>query len=137
MAEGCLKAIVNRENLSELVEVRSAGTAGIEGMPPTPTAVEVCRERGIDISGHSSKGLTADEIASSDMILVMTRQHARAIEHTLPGGSSNVYLLGAADIPDPIGGTLQQYRDTLDRIEESLEKKWLPIIKSSVEGARR
>ncbi|MDQ2754348.1 MAG: hypothetical protein M3R71_02230 [Actinomycetota bacterium] len=55
----------------------SAASAGFmgEGQPAPPLAVEVMAERGIDISGHRSRQVTAELVADAELVLTMTRQH--------------------------------------------------------------
>jgi protein-tyrosine-phosphatase len=134
MAEGSLRAILAREGLSEFVEVASAGTAGIDGMPATASAIDICREKGIDISGHRSRGLTSEIVTANDLVLVMQLAHSAVVESMAGSDSSKVFLLGGdEEIRDPIGGGLDDYRRTLELIESHLVKNWIPAIKSSLE----
>jgi protein-tyrosine phosphatase len=58
------------------ISVASAGLlAG--GRPPPAEAVAVMAARGIDISGHLSRRVTAADLAAADLVLGMTREHAR------------------------------------------------------------
>ena len=134
MAEGCLKSILREEGLDDLVEVTSAGTAGANGMRATTNAVEACSERGIDISNHRSRGLTRHMISSADLVLAMELGHARFAEHMLPAKSSKVFLLGGdEEILDPIGGTMQMYKETLEKIDACFREKWLTKIRLQLE----
>lgn len=58
------------------VSVASAGLlAG--GQRPPAEAVAVMAARGIDIAGHVSRRVTAADLAAADLVLCMTREHAR------------------------------------------------------------
>jgi protein-tyrosine phosphatase len=57
------------------VVVTSAGLHG--GAAPPPAAVAVMAARGLDLSGHRGVQVTTAEVASADLILAMTREHAR------------------------------------------------------------
>lgn len=74
MAEGILKA-----RLAEAGIEASVSSAGLipGGMPATPAAVDVLSGRGIDISGHESRQLAAEQIERADLVLGMTRAHVR------------------------------------------------------------
>jgi protein-tyrosine phosphatase len=69
--------------------VHSAGTLGWPG-PPPPPAVEVLRERGLDIGGHESRRLTRDLAEQADVVLGMTRNHLSALQ--LHGAGRRAFL---------------------------------------------
>jgi len=58
------------------VPVASAGLAG-NGRPPPPEVISVMSARGIDVSGHRSRVVTADDLAAADLILGLAREHVR------------------------------------------------------------
>ena len=65
------------------VSVASAGLlAG--GQPPPAEVVTVMAARGIDISGHVSRRVTAVDLAAADLVLCMAREHARHASVLLP-----------------------------------------------------
>ena len=74
MAEGLLAAGLGRVG-SDLL-VASAGTAGGGAAPATEHAVSVLADRGVDISTHRSRGLSAAMVGEADLIVAMTRVHA-------------------------------------------------------------
>ena len=119
------------------VTARSAGASAGVGSPASAEAVKVAAERGVDLSGHRSRPLTAELVASSDAIIVMSDWHADRVREL--GGGAKVSLatdfLSDADpdagIPDPIGMDTIVYRATyamltdvvtgvLDRLEAIL-----------------
>ncbi len=107
------------------VQVLSAGTLGLAGGGPAPEAVEVCRQRGADISGHRTVPLTADLVRSADLIYGMTRAHIDAVAELVPAARDRVRLLDeAGDIPDPLGGTFADYSACADRIAAALERRF-------------
>jgi protein-tyrosine phosphatase len=59
-----------------LVPVTSAGLAG-SGRPPPPEVVSVMAARGVDVTGHRSRVVTADDLAAADLILGLAREHVR------------------------------------------------------------
>jgi protein-tyrosine phosphatase len=59
------------------VLVRSAATAGCDGIPPPAEVVGVMAAHGLDVSGHRSHAATAGDLAGADLILAMTREQLR------------------------------------------------------------
>ena len=74
MAEGLLS---NRlETLGLTARIHSAGLLD-SGSPPSPAAVAALGARGIDISAHRSRRLSAPLVNEADLILGLTREHVR------------------------------------------------------------
>ncbi|HXI02025.1 MAG TPA: low molecular weight protein-tyrosine-phosphatase, partial [Candidatus Saccharimonadales bacterium] len=130
MAVAVLSDRLRRKGLLGAVEVSSAGTLGIEGEPADSFAVEVCAAAGYDISRHRSAAFTEDSAASSDLILVMEEQHARAARAAAPRAEvsllgaflpSSLRLEGAGEIADPVGGDLEAFEECLSLIERAVE----------------
>ncbi len=126
MAEGFLKKMA-RENRLPL-EVQSAGLAAFAGVPPTSEAVQACRERGIDISGHLSQPLSKALALESDLILTMTVRHKEMIAKKMPELGPKVSLFsefagaGVKDVEDPVGQPLEVYRQVLSQMEDYLQR---------------
>jgi len=114
------------------ISVLSCGIAAPEGMMPTPEAVNVMKEEGVDISYHRARRVTDEIIRNSDLILVMTNSHKNEILTRVPEAKDKVYLLrefddsveniSDLDIDDPIGMPVEFYRNVRDTIKRSLEK---------------
>jgi len=115
------------------VGVRSAGTLGIVGSPPSPETQALARETGFDLSAHRSRALQFDLVDEADEILVMEYAHREEIEARYPEDSGKVHLLSEfhpeavgfahpPDIFDPIGLPLAEYRRCFRLVRESLER---------------
>jgi protein-tyrosine phosphatase len=65
------------------VPVASAGLFG-GGRPPPPEVISVMAARGIDVAGHRSRTVTADDLAAADLILGLAREHVRHAAVLLP-----------------------------------------------------
>jgi protein-tyrosine-phosphatase len=109
------------------IEVRSAGTAPWDGAPASEGSYLVSLEYGLDLSSHRSRQLTTDIVASASLIFGMSAGHVdRAIQL---GGAGKSYLLGAyagepaedAEVADPFGGEIEEYRATYERLAALLE----------------
>ena len=120
---------MSRSELRHRISVESTGTMAAGGGPASPFAVEVCREHGLELSGHSSKTLTEELIAESDLIIVMQASHKTCLRQTRSADVKTIRLLGDfarwtgknKDIEDPFGGTKEQYESTFAQIKNSLE----------------
>ena len=128
MAEGYLKRVLP-PRFRDRVEVRSAGTLGIRGEPPSPEAIQVMEERDVDISGHRSQGITPELVEASNLILGMAYDHLEYLRYSFPEASERVFLLRAFEkpdpsfrdsIPDPIGTSIETYRKVRDIIIQEI-----------------
>jgi protein-tyrosine-phosphatase len=132
MAEGLLKKLAQENQIP--LDVQSAGLAAFAGVPPAPEAVEACKEKGIDISGHQSQPLSKTLVMESELILTMTGKHKEMIVKKMPALEPKVSLLseyagsGIVDVEDPVGQPLESYRKTLDQMSGYLQKS-LPRLK--------
>ena len=116
------------------VRILSCGTSAFGGSPPTENAKIAARERGADISLNRSRSLSRDLITEADLILVFERRHLERIKDLVPESADKTFLLkefkkrkpvSDGNIRDPIGGSLQVYRNCISEIEKSLK----PVIK--------
>ena len=141
MAEGILKAMIPRKYEDTLLVV-SAGTANLPGMRATALAREVASEHEIDIDGHVSSGLSEWELDLADLILCMTKEQCDHVVAMDPTVKDRTVLLSefagaeSEDIPDPIGGTKDEYEAVFEKVEDYLEEA-LPKILEMAEKANR
>jgi len=123
MAEGMLRSMVKER---DDVEVGSAGTAGIDGMPATREAVAVSIEHGVDISLHRSRGLTEELLTDADLVFALADHHLTAITEMDAGARKKSYLLSEfadgsqEDVPDPIGAGEDEYERVYGMLERFL-----------------
>lgn len=109
------------------VRAKSCGTGALPGIPATEAARQASRKRGFDLSGHRSQPLSRDLIEWSDLAVAMEERHRRAVLELAPG--AEVMLLDEGGVPDPIGGDLGDYLETLDLLESRL-----PAVTSAIGG---
>ena len=115
MAEGIFRQMLKGKETG--VSCGSAGLAAADGLPPTPHAVEACREIGVDISGQRSRNLSWRDLQDTDLFVVMTKGHLQALAADgVPEAKIRVLC-----VPDPYGGTLEIYRQCRDAIQASLK----------------
>lgn len=106
------------------ISVGSAGTMALPGNRASMEAVEVCQERGIDLSSHRARGLSVELIRPADYIFTMGRQHLEAVRRLAPSDAAKAQLLDSeGDISDPVGGTIDDYEKTAQRITQALRNR--------------
>ena len=109
------------------VGVSSAGFIGPERTSP-PGALSAAARRRFDISDHRSSLITAERLAGSDLIVVMSAEQERAIAGFAAMHRGEVIVLGDLDpqpisrrtVLDPWGGDDTLFDESYDRIERCI-----------------
>lgn len=104
-------------------EVTSAGLSALEGDPITENAVRALEEAGIEpVEGrsrdyhlHRAHRLTQADAEGCDLLIGMTPDHAFAMLMQFPHLAERIVTM-PRPIPDPYGGDLAIYRDSLAAI---------------------
>ncbi len=104
-----------KKNKIDRIEVASAGVSAFSGDTATPEAIEVCKERGVDLTYHRSRRLNFEDLNTTDLFVCMTESHSDII-HGL--GKMNTVTLG---VPDPYCRGIEAYRACADLIEKGFE----------------
>ena len=132
LAEVLLKTRLAERGLDGQYQVRSAGIiAGRDGLPP-PEAVRAAAEIGANIKNHLSTPLTAELLDSAAMVVAMDRMNVEHILNLVPDLGPRLHLLRQFapidpddprrfDIPDPIGGTPELYRQSYGQIAAGID----------------
>ena len=115
-----------KEPLCQLTVV-SAGVAASPGYPASNFSVDVLDNEGIDLSGHRSQPLTQTLVDESLYIVGMTDSHSDIIEAIFKTRKGQVRLFREfvgegkkTEIPDPFGGSLVLYNETLESMKEAI-----------------
>ncbi|HXF94847.1 MAG TPA: low molecular weight protein arginine phosphatase [Gemmatimonadales bacterium] len=142
LAEALMRRALERRGIHS-IEVTSAGTGAWDGAPASEGAYLVALERGIDLSAHRARLLTADLVRQADLVLTMARHHRARVDEL--GGEGRVHVLGEyagregddAEVSDPFGGKLDVYRETCRQLEEFIEAVVDRLVKEEPRGDRR
>ncbi|MBP3937785.1 MAG: ribosomal protein S18-alanine N-acetyltransferase [Clostridia bacterium] len=118
MAEGLFKKILSERGITDIT-CRSCGLAAYTGDEASPQAVEVCAERGADLTHHRATVFNQYILDETDIMVCMTENHKNAVMRVNP---SFRILVPEGGIPDPFGGDTEIYRNCADKIEAFLEK---------------
>ena len=125
MAEALFKANLTQDEKLN-IEVKSYGLAVFGSDTANENAVKVMRERNIDISAHRSTPLSRLAVENADLIVTMTESHTEAL---LSAGVPNEKLM-TLNVPDPFGGSIEDYRRCADEIAAKLESVYDYIRKN-------
>jgi protein-tyrosine phosphatase len=126
LAEGIARLIIPDRTRTS-VEVSSAGTSALEGMPASVNAIETASNHDIDISGHRSRLLSRTLVREADLIVTMGAKHRDTVAVIEPEAIRYTVLLTyfcpdrGGDVPDPIGGGMEEYERTFELIGGCLE----------------
>jgi protein-tyrosine phosphatase len=102
--------------------VMSAGISASPGGRAAAEAIDVMRERKLDLAQHESQPLSDRNVRFADLIITMTRNHRDAILAHWPEAESRTHVLsqGRGDVSDPVGGPADLYRRCAEQIDEYL-----------------
>ena len=124
MAEYLLKDYLIRNEIID-IKVMSCGISGDNSGGISIDSMQVLSEIGIDASSHLSQSITLRELIDADYIFAMTSSHVYWLENNM-NASENVMTLGGyvgmGDVPDPFGGSTNQYRECRDILIEMIDK---------------
>lgn len=126
MAEGFLRVMA--EEADAEIEVASAGLVAMENMPPSTNSVTAMKEDGIDISAQRSQMLTPEMVEEYTHIFGLGEGHAETVRAYFPEAQEKTFVLREfiadeeldRDVPDPIGGDLEEYRLIRNLIKEAM-----------------
>lgn len=102
--------------------IESAGTWAAKARPAHVQMCAVSAEVGLDLSQHRSRNVEDLALTDYDLILTMEQSHKEALQIEFPATRPYVYQLTEMvglryDIVDPIGGTLEDFRNTVAELK--------------------
>ncbi|WP_432485473.1 low molecular weight protein-tyrosine-phosphatase [Kineococcus esterisolvens] len=143
MAESVLRRRFAEAGLDGEVVVDSSGISDEEdGNPVDRRARAVLAEAGYDVPQHRAHQVTAEEIASRDLLLAMTARHARWLRTQAPDGAAAARVAmyrsfdpeapgvtgpgavadeSSLDIADPWYGDRSDFEEALAQIEAAAD----------------
>ncbi|MDF1665290.1 MAG: Sua5/YciO/YrdC/YwlC family protein, partial [Planctomycetota bacterium] len=128
MAEALLRSKVAahlKVDPGELLEhgylICSAGIAAQQGTEASQGSVLVMAEKQLDLSTHRSQQLAYPLLALSECVFGLTPNHVTTAKRWFPKFADKIVPLDPAGIPDPIGGSLEDYRHCAQHIEGRID----------------
>lgn len=97
------------------IEFASAGIAALPDMEASPQAVNVLRERDIDLTNHKASQVEPKDIVEAHLVLTMTAAHRDNLLRIAPDAADKIYTLAeyagsGGNIHDPFGLNEETYR---------------------------
>lgn len=121
-----MAAAMAQDMLGAPIAAESAGLNPLHDAA-TAEAVEVMRERGLDLTGHRSRDVHELDLEPFDLVVALTPAIAARMPHM--DGPERLVVW---DIDDPYGGDLAVYRSCASAIEDQL--RTLPIASTAGAG---
>jgi protein-tyrosine-phosphatase len=130
MANHLLRQLVKKHNLP--VQIVSRGLSIGPEWPPdgaSAHAIASLREQGVhSIADHRATLLTPDDLQNASLILVLTKEVRTLLIAANPGAAQRIRLLQSyagededdADVLDPPGQTLDEYRTSLQDMQAAM-----------------
>ncbi len=108
-------------------QVDLAGTWTQDGYGASENSCQVVARRGVDISGHKSKIVTADLLFRFDLILTMEAGQKEALQIEFPEVADRVYMLSEMmglrkAVNDPMGKPIEAYEATAELIDQMISR---------------
>lgn len=118
MAEGYAKSLFPNQT------ILSRGLMVAPGSAVSDEAVSVLKDNGIDISKHTPKQLSYDDINSADLILTMTKSQSDYLKSLSNNNLDRIFSLSeytnTSDIADPFGKDKNEYAKCFEQIKEAV-----------------
>jgi protein-tyrosine-phosphatase len=104
----------------------SAGTWGMDGEPASAYAIQMMRERNIDILAHRGRRFSREMMDQASVVIVMTLSHRDTLIAEFSKSRSKIHMMSELnermyDINDPYGGSLDEYSYCAQELENLIE----------------
>lgn len=141
MAEGILRKKLEDQG-AQMVSVKSAGTAAMEGMTASFIGISVARMHEVNIMTHRSRPVTRKLMDRSDLVLVMAENHMEYFKENYPQYLEKIHFLkqyGRDDevedpnVFDPIGNDAEIYEAVFQDLEKEIIRITGMIINQSMD----
>src|SRR3989338_1582432 len=126
MAEGWLRAEIRHHKLADQIKVASCGIYARDGHGASMEAVLCLKNDEIDFEDFKTRMCRREDVLMSDLVLVMSDEHAKFISNLCPEVRDKIKLL---NIADPMGLSMQYYEKSYQTIKEKMKAIWPEIIK--------
>ncbi|MES9872192.1 MAG: low molecular weight protein-tyrosine-phosphatase [Candidatus Sedimenticola sp. 6PFRAG7] len=129
-AHGVFEALVEREGLSHIITVDSAGTHAYHvGEQPDPRSQSTARSRGFDLSYIRARKAEQSDFQKFDYVLAMDSDNYSNLKAICPQGLGDklqMFLdfapdLDVRDVPDPYYGGAGGFERVFDMVEAASE----------------
>jgi len=129
-AHGVFRALVEREGLSDVIDIDSAGTHAYHvGNPPDRRAQATAQERGIDLSDLVARRVTSEDFHLFDYVVAMDQDNYMSLSEICPEQHIDKIQLfmdfasqmRTREVPDPYYGGPSGFERVFDLVEAASE----------------
>lgn len=127
-AHGVFRQLVIEEQLTDFIEIDSAGTHAYHvGNPPDSRAQQTARSRGIDLSDLTARQVKSHDFELFDYVLAMDHDNFHGLRAICPAGKEDrlhMFLdfapaLKVKEVPDPYYGGASGFEKVFDMVDEA------------------
>jgi protein-tyrosine phosphatase len=124
LAEAYIKSKIKDE---DQIRVFSAGLETTPGKPVNPVAEVIGRQYGLSLGEHRTTPINREMVLQADLIVVMEYSQRQRLLARYPEAQGKVLLLSSfrsgilTQIPDPYGGTIEQFDQCYQLIRQSCD----------------
>lgn len=132
-----MQAVLQR-HLGASFLVESAGLdRALAGRPANYRSVACMKERGVDLSGHTSRWIGELDLGQYPWIVCVGHEEADKVRSMLGAGSATMIVANAPKgIPDPYELGLAGYQDCVALLDQVMPQVARQISEASLAGAR-
>lgn len=120
MAECMLRSLLKQHGMEEQIDVLSAGTYALSGAPASAGAQRAMERRGLSLTDHKSRAVTAVLLESCDLIIGLTQNHIAQLRMMYPQCAAPMAALNDPPVSDPYGGDDAAYEQAACDIQRQL-----------------
>ncbi|MBF2459820.1 low molecular weight protein arginine phosphatase [Listeria seeligeri] len=108
------------------IAVRSAGTRAVTGDVISEKSEQILLQMALE-TDHQAKKLNQVDIDWANEIYTMTKAQVQELQMRFPNSSSKIKLVTEdnSDIPDPYGGSIEQYEITYYELKSAISERFL------------
>ncbi|MBC1756704.1 low molecular weight protein arginine phosphatase [Listeria seeligeri] len=108
------------------IAVRSAGTHAVNGDAISEKSKQILLQMDLE-TDHQAKKLNQVDIDWANEIYTMTKAQVQELQMRFPNSSSKIKLITEdnSDIPDPYGGSIEQYEITYYELKSAISERFL------------
>jgi protein-tyrosine phosphatase len=106
-------------------QVSSAGLRAVVDAPADAIAIELMKQRGLDLSAHRGRQLSREILRASDLVLVMEdrqKQLVEGLDASVRGRVHRLGRMGKFDVPDPYRRGQKAFDEALRLIDKGLDE---------------
>jgi protein-tyrosine-phosphatase len=129
-----LRDLVDKKKIQpENWKIESAGIWATNGYPATDLAVRIMKDLGLDLNNHLSRLVTESLLIEFNLVICMESEQSCFLKHNFPQSKEKIFLLSEMagsikEIWDPVGHSLDIYRQTSNEMQDFLEKGFINIL---------